>query len=827
MFGNAEHQRLISGSSRDTYVAPPTVHGASVDPSEQATAPPHMASSSQEETYRWDHIVNLDQFFSRVYEYHQGGGFLCISFRKMLNLVQFIFIVFFSTFFIECIDYDVMFANKNTSTTGQPISGKKHFSDVVIPNCSSHLHPLIVVCILFATIFWMSRVVKTAYYLLQLHEIQLFYNSALGIKDAELANLTWISIVNKICEVQPSLHLTINTDQLTPFDIHNRVLRFKNYLVAMINQGILPPLLDIPFLGQVAYLPNGLKYNMKRCLFYGSTSPWDGPVLKEEYKSEDNIEYLSRQMEKHVAWYGLMNLVLMPFTFIYQILYSFFLISELIKKNPDTLGMRRYSNYGRYRVRHFNELNHDLDARLNRSHIDANAYMNQFFSPLMKVVASNIRFMVGAVGLTLTGLTMWDEDVIQIEHLLTVIAGCGGVFVLCNSLIPEENMVWHPEELLTQVTSELQCVPTEWKGKAHTVEVRREFEELFQLKWMFLLHELASPLITPFILLFWMRPRSRELVRFFHENTQTLPGLGDVCSFALLDVARHGDPRWNGGGLGGLPAAGQAAPVDNVARALHGKTEMSVLNFASSHPDWRAPPASEQFIKRFRARLEQDVSALGGVGSMGVSSSMAIPGPSSSSAVDRSRNNGARNLLLESVHSLMPAIRANGGRNRIGNNLKRAGDTLVSHDLMASIQGHNKNNADSLTQSLRQSGLDVDSDGADMRVQTLFLRGMHDEFRQSMAPSVYGTNQSMAAYNTQGLFDVPQFEDFEADESVMEASNGRSRMVVRAPQGETHYERDEDEHDELLHQESQHLQVGEDDDDDDDDARPPLEFGGV
>lgn len=38
-----------------------------------------------------------------------------------------------------------------------------------------------------------------------------------------------------------------------------------------------------------------------------------------------------------------------------------------------------------YRVRHFQELNHELLIRLNRSHRFANHYMNQFFSPLTKV----------------------------------------------------------------------------------------------------------------------------------------------------------------------------------------------------------------------------------------------------------------------------------------------------------------------------------------------------------------------------------------------------------------------------------------------------------
>ncbi|KAK6036534.1 autophagy protein Apg9, partial [Cooperia oncophora] len=135
-------------------------------------------------------------------------------------------------------------------------------------------------------------------------------------------------------QVQKHLHLKVDRDNITPFDLYNRILRFKNYLVALVNT---------------------------------------------------------------VAMYGLLNLIFFPLVFLYQILYAFFTLSELIKRRRDALGMRRYSNYGRYRMRHFNELNHELTARLNRSHVHANAYLNQFTSALTEIFAKNVAFIAGAI----------------------------------------------------------------------------------------------------------------------------------------------------------------------------------------------------------------------------------------------------------------------------------------------------------------------------------------------------------------------------------------------------------------------------------------------
>lgn len=786
---NTESSPLFSGRSTpgEGYHSPPTSHAVgSSSHDDTGHTPPVMSSSARHNDQRWDHIENLDRFFTLVYEYHQGGGFLTIAVKKVFNLVQFVFVVSFSTFFLQCIDYDVLFANKNVTASGDKITGKRTFDDAIISNCAGHLHPLVVFSILVAIIFWILRVVKTTYYLLELHEIQLFYGSALLIKDAQLSNLTWHAVVQRICEVQKHLHLKVDRDHITPFDLYNRILRFKNYLVALVNTRALPPVFNVPFIGPVPYLPNGLKSNLRRVLFFGSTSPWAGPYLKEEYKDLDNLEVLTRQMEKDVAMYGFLNLIFFPLIFLYQILYSFFTLTELIKRSPDALGMRRYSNYGRYRLRHFNELDHELGTRLNRTNLHANAYLNQFTSVLTEVLAKNIAFMAGAVAGVLAILSAWDEDVLQIEHVLTVISVCGVIMLVCHRLMADENLVWQPEALMTHIASELHYVPSEWKGQAHTEQVRREFEQLFQLKWMFLLQELSSPVLTPFILLFWVRPHCRELVRFFHDNTVRVDGLGDVCSYALMDVARHGDVNWNG-----------AAAQPTAAPALDGKTELSVLQFASNNPEWKGPPATEQFLQRFRAKFEHDFYT----------------------AADPAGMRAERNLLLDSMHSLVPSMRRSTPYSRsavIGDGQYRSGmpqDSIVG-TLLPTLYQTNPEAANSLTRSLQQSGIDLDSVGADMRIKTLFLREMHEEsLRRSSAP-VMGYGASMATPQAQSVFGVPQLSQME--ESVMPESDAHSRLVLRSNLPGTSEEEPELGDDAARRQE-----------DDDDDNEPPPQFMNV
>jgi len=70
--------------------------------------------------------------------------------------------------------------------------------------------------------------------------------------------------------------------------------------------------------------------------------------------------------------------------------------------------------YCREKLRHFNELEHELDARLNRSHKFATRYIEQFTSPIAEINAKLIAFIAAALFTTIFLLSAWDEDVLNV-----------------------------------------------------------------------------------------------------------------------------------------------------------------------------------------------------------------------------------------------------------------------------------------------------------------------------------------------------------------------------------------------------------------------------
>lgn len=67
--------------------------------------------------------------------------------------------------------------------------------------------------------------------------------------------------------------------------------------------------------------------------------------------------------------------------------YAIFFFYQVVKREPSTLGARCWSLYAKYYLRHFNELDHELNARLNRAYRPASKYMSIFTSPLMTVIS--------------------------------------------------------------------------------------------------------------------------------------------------------------------------------------------------------------------------------------------------------------------------------------------------------------------------------------------------------------------------------------------------------------------------------------------------------
>ncbi|XP_069715205.1 autophagy-related protein 9B isoform X2 [Phaenicophaeus curvirostris] len=553
----------------------------------------------------WYHVKNLDDFFSRIYRFHQRNGFACMVLADAFELGQFAFVVAFTTFLLCCVDYDVLFANRPLNHSRAGDRAKVTLPDALLPaaQCAQRIRGSgwIIFLLAMATVFWLYRLVKVLCSLLSYWEIRSFYTQALKIPSEELCSLSWQEVQARLMELQRRQPLCVHKRELTELDIYHRILRFKNYTVAMVNKSLLPVRFRLPLLGSVVFLTRGLQYNLELLLFWGPGSLFQNKwSLRARCKRAEARRELARGLARAAVLAGLANLALCPCVLLWQLLYAFFSYAEGIKREPGSLGARRWSLYGRLYLRHFNELDHELQARLSRGYRPAAEYMNSFASPLLAVLAKNVGFFAGSILAVLIALTVYDEDVLAVEHVLAAATLLGVVVTVSRSFIPDEHTVRCPQQLLQRVLAHVHYMPDHWPGNAGRSETRSEMGQLFQYKAVFILEELLSPIITPLILIFALPARALDIVDFFRNFTVEVAGVGDVCSFAQLDVRNHGNPQW-------LSAGQTEASV--YQQAEDGKTELSLMHFAITNPRWQPPPPSELFLSHLKEQAQRDAAA--------------------------------------------------------------------------------------------------------------------------------------------------------------------------------------------------------------------------
>lgn len=564
----------------------------------------------------WRHFTeDLDFFLTKIYRYHQRSGFKCIILDQVLGLIQFIFVVIFSIFLLHLVNYECMF-NRASITCPVANQPKLRVHDVILPWDSIQFSFFEIILIIFASLFWIIRVIKTIKSVIVNHAIKIFYREALQIQD--VTAYTWLDVQSRL--IASKHHFLFQEVALNELDVHNRILRHTNFLVALMNKGLLPVHYQVPFLGNVTYFSKGLVFNINYLIFKGPFGLFETSwKLKSEYKSSQNRAELAAKLANNCLLFAIINLALSPFIFFWQILTLFFAYVEVLKRDPNMiLGSRNWTNYARWFCRHFNELDHQLDDRLNRGYKSATKYMNSFTDPFIEIVAKHIAFVASAILGVLISLTVYDEDVITVEHILTIMTGLGAAIALSRAFIADDTnpMKQTQTELYTQILEHLHYIP--YGYAPYSNQARSVMATLFQYRIVNLLEDLISPIVTPFILISVFRSKSLEIVDFFHNFTIEKHGTGDVCTFALLNIKENGNSLWKPPSSVVSPASGSTGPSsssdDNLAREEkygpinhgaessictdNGKLELSLIHFKLTNPNWEPSLLSQnKFVK--------------------------------------------------------------------------------------------------------------------------------------------------------------------------------------------------------------------------------------
>lgn len=576
--------------------------------------------------WKWANVENLDNFLQEVYNFYLGNGFYCIMLSRILNMATVMFVVGFSIYLSACIDYS-------------RVRSSSKLSEVQYPQCMSRLGIFSTFLLWLFTLFWFMKLIQYVYDIQRLLDLKNFYFHLLDISDAEMQTISWQQVVKRLMLLRDQnpttstsarhterLLGTQSKQRMDPHDIANRIMRKENYLIAMINKNVLDLNLPIPFYKE-QFMTRTVEWNLSLCVmdFVFNENGQVRPIFLKENQRQVLIDGLRRRF----LFAGFTNILCAPFTVVYLTLLYFFRYFNEYHKDPGSIGSRQYTPLAEWKMRELNELYHLFQRRLNMSYEPASRYVNQFPKEKTVLLSRFVVFVTGSFAAVLGIITLIDPEmflgfeITKDKTVLFYIGLFGSILAFSRSMIPDKSYVFDPETSLKLVAEFTHYLPEEWEGQLHTDKVKNEFSKLYDLKIMIIVRELASVVITPFLLWFSLSKSSERIVDFFREFTIHVDGLGYVCTFATFDFnagkkkSGYKPKRMNGQGAYDNDTAEEEEYElrQNYYATTDGKMLKSYLNFLDHYGgDNDGPATSGSVYGRTPAINRSTISGYGGLG---------------------------------------------------------------------------------------------------------------------------------------------------------------------------------------------------------------------
>ncbi|KAG7036322.1 Autophagy-related protein 9 [Cucurbita argyrosperma subsp. argyrosperma] len=559
-------------------------------------------------------IADLDLFFERIYSYYCDKGLWCIITKWIVELMSLGFTICFSAFFLLFVDWNGL---RNAKCGMDAVESGTKPCDLAKE--ALHEHPLDHITLSKAiilgylgifSVYWIFCFFRFFAQLKDILGIRRFYNNSLHISDNEIQTMPWATILEKVVELQRTYQLCVAKD-LSAHDVVMRLMRKENYLIGMLNKGVLafPISKWVPGAGPAVKLDSSRKhYRLTLTKSLEWTLNWC--ILQSMFDRNYCVrrEFISnpRTLKKRLAVVGVVMLLLSPFLVIFMLVYLFLRHAEQFYNHPSTASSRRWSNLSKWIFREFNEVEHLFKHRVNSSVLHASEYLKQFPSPIITIIAKFISFVFGGFAAILIIIAFLEESLLEGHifgrNLLWYAAVFGTITAISRAAVTDEILVLDPEGAMSMVVQHTHYMPKRWRGKENSEVIRLEFETLFQYTGMMLLEEMVSIFLTPFLLVFIVPERVDDILQFIADFTVHIEGVGHVCSFSAFDFQKHGNSSY-----------GSPHNAPGAERSSQGKMEKSFLSFCSNYPAWEPNAQGKQFLSNLQTFREKMLQRRGHV----------------------------------------------------------------------------------------------------------------------------------------------------------------------------------------------------------------------
>lgn len=494
-------------------------------------------------------LIGNDKFFQALYAYHQSCGLVCVILKQICYLLTVLFSILFSGFLTTCVDWKSIH------------DGSSHdLFKSLYPSCRPPEGRNGIVMFFFWTfmIWFVWQLYRSTIFVSRMTQVRHVWTQVLKLSD-DVNWVTWEQVVE-------SFQQTIDPSGDVQY-IANRIMRYDNFLIGMLTKDVFG-IENTPFSRAFSKLLEwNLKYAMKRVLFKHDDSV-NPEVLQRAHK--DRFE---KALQKGFIILGIMNLIFMPFMLCAIVVFFIYRHVGEFNRNPKALGYYTFTHLARWKLRDFNELPHAYTNRLNKAHPKVVEYLDQFGNEKARILSNFFAYVITSTFFILMIISYFNADiVVSLFMLERPIIFYVGLFGAAAMMLPDNSSldvtVHEPDRIFDELVETLHhTVPTTWKDMTSR-ERYDELSKLFRYKWLVVLEEGLSILTVPYVLIFKMPKRAKNIVDFFRENGLDVDKLGIVCRCADFT---HGITTYE--------------TVDDTVMLYH-KMEASYAQFQHTNPHW-------------------------------------------------------------------------------------------------------------------------------------------------------------------------------------------------------------------------------------------------
>jgi len=313
----------------------------------------------------------------------------------------------------------------------------------------------------------------------------------LELDDDMLSYATWKDITYRLVEYN-----IIDNELL----IQCSVVRDDNFIMGLVEQGLLV----------------GEKY----------MSEWYVVILSHcisLYCSNDANR--SRSFSRICLTYGLLSFVLIPYLILYHITYSTIKYAVSIYKNPAYLFEMKWTVQALYTFRQFNELPHEIEARMRNAASIADKYNSLFPSIIRSKLAERLAFIISEIIIVLV-VILYITPYGSSHSFIKIITSTMLIWSFVQTLVEPKVNKPNPFEVTRDMqnilmTSDMFC----------DIPNRSDHEKLGKLythRLHYALNELLGILTTPIFMIYIAMYREHVTTNFIDMNIKINSDIGSL-----------------------------------------------------------------------------------------------------------------------------------------------------------------------------------------------------------------------------------------------------------------------------------------------------------